>query len=104
MQPPNQQAALADASFVVIMVFRGDFAVHAPMLLVLALRILLLVLRTLMLLASGATLCPLSLVVSHHLRVGLRVCHSSLHVAIPPRFSPRCCKEFNVKARVDYVF
>jgi hypothetical protein len=32
------------------------------------------------------------------------VCHSYLRAAVPPRPSPRCCKEFNVNASLQFVF
>uniref|UniRef100_A0ACD5YZB1 Uncharacterized protein n=1 Tax=Avena sativa TaxID=4498 RepID=A0ACD5YZB1_AVESA len=32
------------------------------------------------------------------------VSHSSLHAAVPPRSSPRCCKEFKVNANLDSLF
>jgi hypothetical protein len=37
-----------------------------------------LVLRTLVLLVSGVSLCPLSLVIPHRLRVGLKSCATHL--------------------------
>jgi hypothetical protein len=30
--------------------------------------------------------------------------HSSLPDAVPPRPSPRCCKEFNVNGSLDSLF